>query len=114
MDDLHVVMNAETLSKARSGVRRFADRWEKTYPKVVLWQRDELDGLLISLCYKTLEERKAVRSCDTAMQMPVASSATSSVARKSLPNPSSAVRVISMRPIGRSSPSFQTTTPKVR
>jgi putative transposase len=31
--DLQAVMNAKTLSQARSAARRFADRWEPDYPK---------------------------------------------------------------------------------
>src|SRR3954453_12883762 len=49
------------------------------------------------------------------MLLPVASTTTSSLASRVLPNPSNAVRVISMRPACRSLPSSQTTTsPKVR
>lgn len=49
------------------------------------------------------------------MQLPVASIITSSAARRLLPKPSSAVRVMSTRPPCRSLPSSQkTTSPKVR
>lgn len=52
---------------------------------------------------------------ETAMQLPVASITTSSVACRLLPNPSRAVRVMSIRPSCRSLPSSQiTTSPKVR
>ena len=60
--DLHAVMNAKTLPKARSAARHFADRWEELYPKAVACLRDDLDELLTCFCYKTLEERKAVRT----------------------------------------------------
>ena len=49
------------------------------------------------------------------MQFPVASITTSSVLRSCLPNPSSAVRVISTRPSCLVKPFSQiTTSPKVR
>jgi len=59
---LHAVMNAETLSKARSAARRFADRWQETYPKAVECLRVNLDELLTCWRYPTLEERKKVRT----------------------------------------------------
>jgi len=59
---LHKIMNAKTLPQARSAARRFADRWERTYPKAVQCLRDDLDELLACFRYKTLEERKAVRT----------------------------------------------------
>ncbi len=43
---LHAVMNAETLPKAHSAARRFADRWQETYPKAVDCLRNDLDELL--------------------------------------------------------------------
>ncbi len=55
-------MNAETLPKAHSAARRFADRWQETYPKAVDCLRADLDELLTCFRYKTLEERKAVRT----------------------------------------------------
>ena len=59
---LHAVMNAATIAKARSAARRFADRWQDVYPKAVACLRDDLDELLTCFRYKTLEERKAVRT----------------------------------------------------
>jgi len=59
---LHRVMNADTLPKARSAARRFADRWEAIYEKAVACLRDDLDDLLICFRYKTLKERKRVRT----------------------------------------------------
>ena len=60
--DLHAVMNAETRPKALTAARRFANRWEDTYPKAVASLRDDLDDLLTCFFYKTLEERKRVRT----------------------------------------------------
>jgi transposase-like protein len=42
--DLHAIMNAKTLPQARSGARRFADRWAADYPKAVGCLRDDLDN----------------------------------------------------------------------
>jgi transposase-like protein len=60
--DLHKVMNAKTLPAARSAARRFADRWEATYPKAVACLRNDLDQLLTCWRYPLLAERKAVRT----------------------------------------------------
>lgn len=59
---LHAVMNAPTSIKARSAARRFADRWHEIYPKAVGCLRNDLDHLLTCFRYKTLAERKAVRT----------------------------------------------------
>ncbi len=59
---LHHIMNAKTMVKARSAARRFAERWQDTYPKAVACLRNDLDELLTCFRYKTLEERKAVRT----------------------------------------------------
>ena len=59
---LHAVMNADTLVKARAAARRFADRWQESYPKAVACLRNDLDELLACFRYKTREERKAVRT----------------------------------------------------
>lgn len=59
---LHAIMNAGTLAAARSAARKFADRWEETYPEAVACVRNDLDDLLTCFRYKTLEERKAVRT----------------------------------------------------
>jgi len=55
-------MNAKTLPQARSAARRLADRWEAEYPKAVRCLRDDLDDLLTGWRYKSLEERKKVRT----------------------------------------------------
>ena len=59
---LHKVMNAETLPKAQAAARRFADRFEGDYPKDVACLRDDLDDLLTCFRYKTLKERKRIRT----------------------------------------------------
>ncbi len=60
--DLHAVMNAATLPRARSAARRFADRWAADYPPAVACLRDDLDDLLTCWRYKSLAKRKAVRT----------------------------------------------------
>jgi transposase-like protein len=60
--DLHAIMNAETLTAARSAARKFADRWEHHYPDAVACLRNDLDDLLTCFRYKTLDERKAIRT----------------------------------------------------
>ena len=42
--------------------RRFADHWQDDYPKAVACLRDDLDELLTCWCYKSLAERKKVRT----------------------------------------------------
>ena len=59
---LHAIMNADTLAGAKSAARTFADRWEQTYPQAVACLRNDLDDLLTCFRYKTLGERKAVRT----------------------------------------------------
>ena len=59
---LHDVMNATTLTAARSAARRFADRWRDVYPKAVECLRNDLDELLACWRYPTLEKRKQVRT----------------------------------------------------
>ena len=60
--DLHAVMNAGTIPRARSAARRFADRWAADYPRAVACLRDDLDQLLTCWRYKSLSQRKAVRT----------------------------------------------------
>jgi putative transposase len=59
---LHAIMNAPNLPKARAAARRFADRWQAAYPKAVACLRNDLDELLTCFRYKTIEERKTVRT----------------------------------------------------
>jgi transposase-like protein len=60
--DLHQVMNAPTLPRARAAARRFADRWLDLYPKAVACLRNDLDDLLTCWRYPTLAERKRLRT----------------------------------------------------
>ena len=60
--DVHRIMNAANRVQARSAARRFADRWQDRYAKAVECLRRDLDELLTCYRYKTLEERKAVRT----------------------------------------------------
>ncbi len=60
--DVHDVMNAPNRRKAETAARRFADRWEPAYPKAVACLRNDLDELLTCFRYKTLAERKQVRT----------------------------------------------------
>lgn len=60
--DLHRVMNAPTLPAAWSAARRFADRWQELYPRAVACLRADLADLLTCFRYRTLDERKAVRT----------------------------------------------------
>jgi len=55
-------MNAKDLPRARAAARRFAERWSESYPKAVACLRDDLDELLACFRYRTLPERKAVRT----------------------------------------------------
>ncbi len=59
---LHRIMNAANRPRATSAARRFADRWENTYPKAVACLRNDLDDLLTCFRYKTLDQRKRVRT----------------------------------------------------
>ncbi len=59
---LHAIMNAPNRPRALSAARRFADAWEKTYPKAVACLRNDLDDLLTCFQYSTLAERKQVRT----------------------------------------------------
>ena len=61
-DDLRDIMNAKTEHAARSAARDFADRWEKDYPNAVKCLREDMDQLVTCWRYKTLEERKQVRT----------------------------------------------------
>jgi transposase-like protein len=56
------IMNAKTRPQARSAARRFADRWQGAHAKAVACLRNDLDELLACWRYKTIEERKTVRT----------------------------------------------------
>jgi len=60
--DLHAIMNASTLPRARSAARRFANRWAAHYPPAVACLRDDLDELLTCWRYNSLVQRRAVRT----------------------------------------------------
>ena len=60
--DLHRIMNAASRPRARSAARRFAERWQTTYPRAVACLRNDLDDLLTCFRYNTLDERKRVRT----------------------------------------------------
>ena len=59
---LHAVMNAPHVPAARRAARRFADRWEHRSPNAVQCLRRDLDELLTCFRYKTLAQRRAVRT----------------------------------------------------
>jgi len=59
---LHAIMNATNAPAARHAARRFADRFDHICPAAVACLRDDLDELLTCFRYKTLDERKAVRT----------------------------------------------------
>jgi len=59
---LHAVMNAHTLPQARSAARRFANRWSYSAPEAVKCLQADLDDLLTCWRYKTLDQRKRVRT----------------------------------------------------
>jgi transposase-like protein len=59
---IHKIMNASNEPAARSAARRFADRFRDRYPAAVACLRNDLDELLTCFRYKTLKQRKAVRT----------------------------------------------------
>jgi putative transposase len=59
---LHAIINAPDIAKERAAARRFAARWKDENPKAVNCLRDDLDDLLACFRYKTLQERKRVRT----------------------------------------------------
>jgi putative transposase len=59
---LHAIMNAATERDARHAARRFADRFDHVCPAAVACLRDDLDELLTCFRYKTLAQRRAVRT----------------------------------------------------
>jgi len=60
--DLRAVMNADNRPKALAAARRFADRWQAKHPNAVACLRNDLDDLLTCFRYKTIGERKTVRT----------------------------------------------------
>lgn len=59
---LHAVMNAPNEPAARKAARRLADKFEDRYPAAVACLRNDLDELLTCFRYKTLAERRTVRT----------------------------------------------------
>jgi putative transposase len=59
---LHAVMNAAHEPAARHAARRLADKFEERYPAAVACLRNDLDELLTCFRYRTLAERKTVRT----------------------------------------------------
>jgi transposase-like protein len=59
---LHAVMNAPNEPAARTAARRLADRFDERYPAAVACLRNDLDELLTCFRYRTLAERKTVRT----------------------------------------------------
>ena len=59
---LHKIMNAPNLPAARAAARRLADRFEGRYPSAVACLRNDLDDLLTCFRYKSLDQRKRVRT----------------------------------------------------
>jgi len=61
--DLHKIMYAKTMVKARSAARRFADKWEAQYPNAVKCLRNDLEQLLtVFTVFKDTKWRKAART----------------------------------------------------
>jgi putative transposase len=59
---LHAIMNAQSLPQALSAARRLADRWQADYPNAVSCLQNDLDELLTCWRYKSLDQRKRVRT----------------------------------------------------
>jgi len=59
---LHKIMNAPTLSAARSAARRFADQFQNDYPAAVACLRNDLDELLTCFRYRSEDQRRKVRT----------------------------------------------------
>ena len=59
---LHAIMNAGNRPTALAAARRCAERWQAIYPNAVACLRNDLDELLTCFRYKTIEERKTVRT----------------------------------------------------
>jgi transposase-like protein len=60
--DLHRVMHAPTLPKARSAAGCFRDKWASVYPEAVACLRADLDDLFTHYRFAKPEWRKAARS----------------------------------------------------
>ena len=60
--DLHSIMNASTITKARSKAKRFIETWQSLYPKAVQCLRQDFDDLLSFFRFKDPSWRKAART----------------------------------------------------
>jgi transposase-like protein len=60
--DLHKIIYAENKTQARKAARRFADKWERIYPKALRCLRDDLDDFLSFFMFKTQRWRNATRT----------------------------------------------------
>ena len=60
--DLHKIMNASNLVKARQTAGRFADQWTALYPKAVRCLKVDLDDLLTFFTFKDPSWWKAIRT----------------------------------------------------
>lgn len=60
--DLRRIYTASTKRKAQKAARRFADRWEDRYPKVVASLRNDLDSLLTFFRFKSSQWRTWTRT----------------------------------------------------
>ncbi len=59
---LRRIYDAKNITLARKAARRFADRWEATYPKAVKCLRGDLEDLLTCFRFKDPEWRKQIRT----------------------------------------------------
>jgi transposase-like protein len=60
--DLQKIYRAKGEKSARSGARRFADRWDKSYPHAVKCLKKDLDELLTFFKFKEESVRKIVKT----------------------------------------------------
>jgi transposase-like protein len=60
--NLHEISHAKNIVEARTAARRFADRWERPYPKLVRSLREDLDSLLEFFRFDTDDWRKMCRT----------------------------------------------------
>jgi putative transposase len=59
---VHKIMNAPHAPAARAAARKFANRFEDTYPAAVACLRNDLDELLTCFRYKSEDQRRKVRT----------------------------------------------------
>ena len=61
-DSLHRVMDAKHLVGARQAAKRFAEQWNRLYPKAVRCLRENLEELLTFFSFRDPSWRKAIRT----------------------------------------------------